>query len=227
MNAHSEYNGGASNLLCEDLTSKNARLRSEYESLLALDGESEFSPGISNSVLFLDAAAPPLDLSVENSYFQDMCAWERGCAKTIRSLVKPHFQQLNMSLATDAEIARSLQVLCESLREINQIVVCADHLPDRALYQILTKNLLNLEIKLIIDPAGKPKAPRQFWFCCFHAEDGFELPPSDFSIYLTYYATVEERVKWLEDHNYDSLPEMKTAQHERSYLGVKRLLLWD
>ena len=105
------------------------------------------------------------------------------------------WSQPDVSSASEEEIAESLRDLVERLRSLRQEIWRADHLSNRRLYQLLVKWVLPDKQKRL--PA--PPCPT-VWTFEFFTEDR-ELDDADDTIWLTYYATTEERRSWAQDRN--------------------------
>lgn len=151
-----------------------------------------------------------LSVEKENEYLRETLAWESAPIQPIVDWLDPSWQPLDVSSATDAEISSALRDLLERLRLLNHEIWRADHLSNRRLYELIVRRLLPCKLKRL----PRSRSP-YVWNFEFYTEDG-RLDASDESIWLTYYATPEERVHWSQDRDV-ALPQHKTPPFARRF----------
>jgi hypothetical protein len=131
----------------------------------------------------------------ENEYLRDAIDWESSPISPIQDWLGVSWRPLDLSTATDAEVSSELYDLLKRLRRLNHEIWRADHLSDRRLYELLVCRLLPCKMKRL----SSPRSP-YVWNFAFYTEHEF-LDSSDDAIWLTYYATPEERLLWSQEHN--------------------------
>lgn len=149
-------------------------------------------------------------LEEENEYLRDSYLWESAPILPIKDWMDASWRPLNLSTATEAEIASATLDLLERLRRLNQEIWRADHLSNRRLYDLIVHCILPCELKRV----PSPRSPN-VWNFEFYTEGAF-LDASDDSIWLTYYATAEERRLWALEHN-AAPPQHQTPPHARRF----------
>lgn len=142
------------------------------------------------------------DLKAENAYLRETLVWEGSPILTLRECLGASWSQPDVSSASEEEIAEALRDLVERLRSLHQEIWRADHLSNRRLYQLLVKWVLPDNQKRL----PKPPCPT-VWTFEFFTEDR-ELDDADETIWLTYYATAEERRCWAQDRNATPPPRL-------------------
>lgn len=151
-----------------------------------------------------------LTVEEENEYLRETLAWEGAPILPIGEWLDATWAPLDLSTASEAEISSALRDLLERLRLLNHEIWRADHLSNRCLYELIVRRLLPCKMKRLT----KSRSP-YVWNFEFYSEDG-RLDASDESIWLTYYATSEERRVWSQDRNV-SLPQHKTPPFARRF----------
>ncbi len=130
----------------------------------------------------------------ENSELRYILAWENSPILTNLALLGD-WRPLNLTTASDAEVSAALADLAKRLRELHQEIFRADHLSDRRLYALLVKWVLPNRQKRLPEPPCSA-----VWTFETFTEDQ-ELDDTDLSVWLTYYATPEERRLWARENN--------------------------
>jgi hypothetical protein len=144
----------------------------------------------------------PFSVEEENEYLRETLAWESAPILSIENWLSPSWSPLDVSTASESTIAAALLDLLERLRSLHQEIWRADHLSNRRLYQLIVKWVLPDKQKRL--PA--PPCPT-VWTFEFFTEDQ-ELDDADDTIWLTYYATSEERRHWSQDRNATPPPRL-------------------
>ncbi len=149
----------------------NARLRDELE------------PFFDDSIDRLNRGR--LSLRKENEYLASMLAWERAPVVPIAQWFEPALNLPSPDELSDSEVHRRLWSTIHQLFQKRVVLEFTDHLPDRQLYCVICRDILPSPEKKLERPAGY-----LYWNCA--ESDG------DPEIWLTYYASDEEREGWLE-----------------------------
>ncbi|MBQ7815369.1 MAG: hypothetical protein IJX36_05190 [Thermoguttaceae bacterium] len=151
-----------------------------------------------------------LSVEKENEYLRETLAWEGAPIQPIVDWLDATWRPLDVSTASDEEVSSALRDLLERLRRLNHEIWRAEHLSNRCLYELIVRRLLPCKMKRL----SAPKSP-YVWNFEYYSEDG-RLDASDESIWLTYYATPEERVLWSQERNV-ALPQHKTPPFARRF----------
>ncbi|MBQ2820010.1 MAG: hypothetical protein IJF17_00300 [Thermoguttaceae bacterium] len=157
---------------------RNAELRSELE------------PYYDESIVSLDERHLPLD--VENEYLEMMLAWEMAPVLPISQWFDPPLCPRHPSFMTQEEVRLELRKLAEALYEKQIVLDFTDHLSDRELYLLICQEILPSKEKMLAVRDGY-----LHWDCASVGENQ--------EIWLTYYASDEEREIW-EEMNDRSAP---------------------
>lgn len=152
-----------------------------------------------------------LTVEEENEYLRETLAWEGAPIQPIGDWLDATWAPLDVSAASESEISTALRDLLERLRLLNHEIWRADHLSNRRLYELIVCRLLPCKMKRL--PAARSP---YVWNFEFYAEDG-RFDASDESIWLTYYATSEERRVWSQERDAASLPQHKTPPFARRF----------
>jgi len=165
----------------------NARLRDELE------------PFCDESVELLDVHR--MSTRDENEFLASMLAWERAPVVPISRWFDPELVLPRPETLDDAELYRTLWDTINKLYDKRIILDFTDHLSDRQLYCVIFRDILS-------SPEKKIDLPKNFlhWHCL---DDN-----SDPEIWLTYYATEEERKGWAEESGLP-LPPVKPPPFPR------------
>lgn len=135
------------------------------------------------------------DVKQENDELRYILAWESSPISTILQLLGDSWRPLNLRAASDEEVSAALVDLAERLRRLHQEIFRADHLSDRRLYALIVKRVLPDKQKRLPSPPCSA-----VWTFETFTEDQ-ELDETDLTVWLTYYATPEERRLWAKENN--------------------------
>jgi hypothetical protein len=151
----------------------------------------------------------PFSVEEENEYLRETLAWESAPILSIENWLSPSWSPLDVSTASESTIAAALLDLLERLRRLNHEIWRADHLSNRRLYELIVHRILPCKLKFLTS-ARSPNV----WNFEFYTE--YELLDSSDEIWLTYYATPEERLLWSQDRN-AALPPRRTPPFARRF----------
>lgn len=127
----------------------------------------------------------------ENDYLASMLSWEKAPALSIRDWFEPPLVPPHPSQMSDEVLAGALQQLIQKLYEKRIVLDFTDHLSDRDLYELIVFQILPTSEKKI-DNADFYR----HWDCSSAALDEEQRE----EIWLTYYASDEERDGWEDAH---------------------------
>jgi hypothetical protein len=164
----------------------NAQLRDELE------------PYIDESVDLLPVRQLPL--ATENEFLQSMLAWERAPVLPISRWFEPELVLPRPDELNPQELKRLLHDTIQKLYAQRIVLEFTEHLSDRQLYCLISRDILPSYEKKIDQPKNY-----LHWHC---------LDDNDAETWLRYYATNEEREVWLEENGGD-LPSMETPPFPR------------
>lgn len=165
----------------------NAKLRDELE------------PFLDESVHILDCRRLPT--SAENEFLAQMLAWERAPVLPIAKWFSPELALPPPDQLTEPQLRKLLLDTIQKLYSRRIVLDFTDHLSDRQLYCLILRDILP-------SPEKKLDLPRNYLH--WHFLD-VEAQPD---IWLTYYASDEEREAWAEETG-QMLPERQKAPHFR------------
>lgn len=160
-----------------------------------------------------DALEPYLDESVdlvnvrhlptekENEFLESMLAWERAPVLPISRWFEPELVLPPPDDLDADQLHRLLWQTLERLCEQRVVVEYTDHLTDRQLYGLIRRDILPSLEKRIEQPKN---------YLHWHCLDADENP----EIWLRYYATPDERRRWVEE-NSQELPPAEPPPHPR------------
>jgi hypothetical protein len=150
----------------------NARLRDELE------------PFLDESVHILDCRRLPT--SDENEFLAQMLAWERAPVLPIAKWFQPELKLPPPDQLTDRQLSKVLSEIIERLYSQRIVLDFTDHLSDRQLYCLILRDILP-------SPEKKLDLPRNYLH--WHFLDAEAQP----DVWLSYYASDEERDGWAAD----------------------------
>lgn len=151
----------------------------------------------------------PFSVEEENEYLRETLAWESAPILPIEAWLDDSWSRLDVSTASEPEISAALRDLLERLRSLNHEIWRADHLSNRRLYELIVRRILPCKLKRLTS-ARSPNV----WNFEFYTE--YELLDASDEIWLTYYATPEERLLWSQDHN-AAPPQRQTPPFARRF----------
>jgi hypothetical protein len=165
----------------------NARLRDELE------------PFCDESVALLDMHR--LSTREENEFLASMLAWERAPVVPISRWFEPELMLPRPETLGDAELYRTLWDTINKLYDKRIVLDFTDHLSDRQLYCVIYRDIL---------PSPEKKIDRPKNYLHWHCLDDNDDP----EIWLTYYASDEERTMWARESGLP-LPPARKAPYPR------------
>jgi hypothetical protein len=165
----------------------NARLRDELE------------PFLDESVHILDCRRLPT--SAENEFLAQMLAWERAPVLPISRWFEPELTLPAPDKLSSEQIRELLWNAIGKLYSQRIVLDFTEHLTDRQLYCLILRDILP-------SPEKKLDLPRNYLH--WHFLDLDTQP----EIWLTYYASDEERQIWAEETG-QSLPAKATPPYPR------------
>jgi hypothetical protein len=149
---------------------RNAELRDQIE------------PYLDESIFEIDFAAMPT--AIENRFLESMLAWEQAPLIPIARWFDPPLLLQPAGLLDDETLRERLWETIEHLFSKRVVLDFADHLSDRELYRLIRRDILPTAIKQVDLPDNY-----FHWDCS--ASEG-----DDPTIWLTYYASEQEREQW-------------------------------
>lgn len=127
----------------------------------------------------------------ENDFLESMLAWERAPMLPIGEWFQPALVLADPEGLNDEEVSRLLDQTIEALFSKNVVLDFTDHLSDRQLYSLISRDIL---------PAYEKKMDRQtsylHWDCANTGDDP--------EAWLRFYASPEERQLWEEETGHDA-----------------------
>lgn len=137
----------------------------------------------------------------ENDFLESMLAWERAPMLPIGEWFDPKLVLPEHEGLSDEEVGRLLSQTVDALFGKNVVLDFTDHLSDRQLYTLISRDIL---------PAYEKKLDRQgtylHWDCANLGDDP--------EAWLRYYASPEEREMW-QDETGEDLPPTSKPPHRR------------
>ncbi|MDX1944986.1 MAG: hypothetical protein SFU86_06235 [Pirellulaceae bacterium] len=159
----------------------NAQLRNELE------------PFFDESVHILDSRRLPTQ--AENEFLAQMLAWERAPVLPISRWFDPELVLPSPEKICDERLSDLLWETIQRLYDQRIVLELTDHLTDRQLYTLIYRDILPSHEKKI-------DLPRNFlhWHC-------LDID-TDEQVWLTYYASDEERQGWSDETGCDLPPQL-------------------
>lgn len=166
---------------------RNAELRDQLDPLF------DESIGVVN----VDRMPTPL----ENDFLESMLEWERAPMLPIAQWFEPTLVLSDPDHLSESEVSRLLWQTIDALFSKNVVLDFTDHLSDRQLYLLISRDIL---------PSYEKKLDRHraylHWDCANVGEDA--------DVWLRYYASPEEREMW-EEETGEEPPEPAELPHKR------------
>ncbi|MCL2622309.1 MAG: hypothetical protein FWD31_01480 [Planctomycetaceae bacterium] len=169
---------------------RNAELRSELEPF--------FDESISR------VNVQHISLKNENEYLAAMLEWEVSPVLPIYRWFEPELRPPHPNRLDDHDISKILGDLISRLYEKDIVLDFTDHLSDRELYQLICQDILPSREKRIVMRRG-----------ALHWDCSYTGGVSDPTVWLTYYASDEDRDDWTERYG-QPLPEKELPQYPRA-----------
>lgn len=148
-----------------------------------------------------------MSLSEENKYLLQMLEWEMAPVLPIASWFSPVLSPLPASELSDTDLKAELDSLILKLYDKNVVLVFTTHLSDRELYALIIRQILPSYQKMIVQ-----EGEFHYWNCSCTGKDD-----ADREVWLTYYATDEERGLAYEE--YGELPQRQDPPFPRRLPG--------
>lgn len=164
----------------------NARLRDDLE------------PYVDESVDLLTERQMPL--ATENEFLQSMLAWERAPALPIGKWFTPELVLPRPDSLSDVQVRKILLNTIQLLYSHRIVLEMTEHLSDRQLYCLISRDILPSYEKKIDQPKNY-----LHWHC---------LDDNDIDSWLRYYASDDERSVWQEE-THGELPPMEPLPFPR------------
>lgn len=164
----------------------NAQLRDDLE------------PYIDESVDLLTVRQLPL--ATENEFLQSMLDWERAPALPISRWFTPELILPRNDELSDVEVRKRLTETIHLLYSQRIVLEMTEHLSDRQLYRLISRDILPSYEKKIDQPKNY-----LHWHC---------LDDNDSDSWLRYYATEQDRDQWQEEND-SELPPMENVPYPR------------
>ena len=153
-----------------DCLLRNAELRDAIE------------PYLDDSIEEIDFRSLPTE--VENRYLESMLAWELAPLVPLACWFSPALALQPACTLDDDQVRERLWEVIEALYTKRIVLDHTDHLSDRDLYVIVRRDILPAVVKRVDLPDNYVH-----WDCSLTAGD-------DPAVWLTYYASDEEREQW-------------------------------
>lgn len=147
-------------------------------------------------------------LSRENDYLALMLDWERAPVLPIADWFTPPLAFPHPANLSDAELPEALKGVIEKLYEKQIVLDFTDHLSDRALYELIVLQILPTREKKVEHPECY-----RHWDCSYSSEE-----ESHADVWLTYYASDEDREIW-QEQNGCALPPKRMPLYPRTLPG--------
>ena len=157
----------------------NARLRDELE------------PFLDEAVSIVNSRDMPT--SQENEYLASMLAWERAPVLPIADWFEPRLGLPHPDALTSTELHNVLRDAITQLYDKHIVLDFTDHLPDRALYCLILRDIL---------PSPEKRLKLTSTYLHWHCLDPTDEPDT----WLRYYASDDEREAWSEQTGEELVP---------------------
>ena len=164
---------------------RNAELRDAIE------------PYLDEAIFEIDFRTLPTE--AENRFLESMLAWEQAPLVPIARWFEPTLALQPACTLDDEQIRDRLWQTIERLFSKRVVLDFTDHLSDRELYALIRRDILPAAVKRVDVPDNY-----FHWDCS--ASDG-----EDPTVWLTYYASDEEREQWSLEEGRDPPPRQVPA----------------
>lgn len=168
---------------------RNAELRDAIE------------PYLDEAIFEIDFRTLPTE--AENRFLESMLAWEQAPLVPIARWFDPPLALQPACTLDDEQLRDRLWQTIERLFSKRIVLDFTDHLSDRDLYSLIRRDILPTAVKRVDVPDNY-----FHWDCS--ASDG-----EDPTVWLTYYASDEEREQWALEEGRDP-PPRKVPAHPRA-----------
>ena len=157
---------------------------------------------------YLDEAVWEVDFqslptAVENRFLESMLAWEQAPLVPLARWFEPTLALQPVCTLDDDQLRGRLWDVIEQLHDKRIVLDFTDHLSDRELYSLIRRDILPAVLK-------KVDLPDNFvhWDCSATLD-------GDASVWLTFYASDEEREEWRLEEGRDP-PPRRIPAHPRA-----------
>ena len=134
-------------------------------------------------------------LGRENNYLSQMLAWEKAPVLPVAEWFDPPLAPPDPRTVSEEELPGLIDYLAKKLFEMQMVLDFTDHLPDSLLYALIVRRILPAQAKKILH-----SGVWTHWDCSLASDEDEYI-----QIWLTYYATEEERQEW-QSTNGEPLP---------------------
>ena len=163
---------------------------------------------------YLDEAIWEIDFrllptAVENRFLESMLAWERAPLVPIARWFEPPLALQPACTLDDEQVRERLWETIEKLYSQRVVLDFTDHLPDRELYALIRRDILPATVKRVDLPDNYFHWDCSVWDCSVWdcgLREGSTTDAGDATVWLTYYATDEEREQWSLEEGRDPPP---------------------
>jgi hypothetical protein len=160
----------------------------------------EIEPYLDESIWEIDFRNLPTP--VENRFLESMLAWERAPSVPIARWFDPPLAMQPACTLDDEQVRERLWESIERLYSQRVILDFTDHLCDRELYTLIRRDILPAQVKRVDLPDNY-----FHWDCSACGDDS--------TVWLTYYASDEEREEWRLEAGREP-PPRAVAPHPRA-----------
>ena len=172
-----------------DCLIRNAELRDEIE------------PYLDESICEIDFRSMPPP--AENRFLESMLAWERAPTVPIARWFEPPLALQPACTLDEDQVHRRLWETIDLLFSHRIVLDFTDHLSDRDLYAVIRRDILPATVKRVDLPDNY-----LHWDCS-------AVDAEDETVWLTYYATEQEREQWALDEGREP-PPRRIPSHPRA-----------
>lgn len=137
----------------------------------------------------------------ENEFLASMLAWETAPILPIYQWFHPELKLPRPESLPDEQLHNLLYEVIGQLYQRDIVLDFTDHLTDRELYSMIVRDILPAREKMLEHRCG-----------CIHFN--CSITEADPSVWLTYYATDDERFAW-EDSSHGCLPPKRLPTFHR------------
>jgi hypothetical protein len=157
---------------------------------------------------YLDEAVCEIDFrhlptEAENRFLESMLAWELAPLSPVARWFDPPLAMQPVCTLDDGQVGERLREVIERLHEKRIVLDFTDHLSDRELYSLIRRDILPAVLKRV-------DLPDNFvhWDCSATLD-------GDPTVWLTYYASDEERAAWRLEEGREP-PPRRVPAHPRA-----------
>jgi hypothetical protein len=153
------------------------------------------------------------DPEIAEQFWENVVAFETAPRTTLADRLEANGVTLPPAdTLGESQIHSKLWEIADALAGLGVCIENTDHLSDRELYEILCSDLLREEGAFMSDRAG--------W--TYHISPIGSGSEEDMQIHHRYYASEEDRRRWLRDFPEDILPPRETLPYDRDRALMQR-----